>query len=903
MTRTSRFPARRVATRALITLVAVAAGAVPAVVRAQSVAQQGWNPQQVLSSETYMKPPAVVERIVSAPRNNVVFTNPSPDHRYFLQRQADGLPTIDAFGKPHYRIGGVEIDSKANRARSITTRGSVGLTLIDAATGKLTRLQTPAGALVTDPTWSPDGKLIGYLANFDAASYLYVVDPATGRSTQVSRTPLLAVRDTVFDWTSDGSSIVAVFLPADRGAEPKAPAVATGPLVRTSEGRVLKNRNYASLMHDQHDKDLLDYYSRGQLAVVNVKTHALRNVGAPALILAVDASPDAQYFRVTLQEKPYSYIVPVSNFGTVEQLWDANGKVIAELSHRALREGTGADSGNGGARGGAGAAADTAKRNLDWNPVGAGIVYVRAIAAARGEGRREASGAADSSSGAAAAGTGRAARNGAGRGAARRDEVMLWLPPFRESDAKSLYQAPGRIDNFAFGADGAMLFVDDGSEVYAVNPAAPARRFPIARGANLATGRRGRGGFGGRGATADSTFYNDPGDLRTVPAGNGEAVVALSGDRKSVFLTGTQHFHDWTRQAPRAFVDRVDIETGAKTRLFEADSTASESVVEALDPDMTRLIVTHETPSTPSDVYLRDIKTGSSTQLTHNVDYAPEVTHAIRKRLTAVRPRDGYKFYIDVTLPSDYKEGTRLPGIIWFYPTEFSTQDEYDQRLRTTDVNRFPNTGPRAPEIWVTQGYVVIQPLDIPIVGPEGRMNDHYVDELREDMDLTLETVEKAGYLDRERVGLWGHSYGAFSTANAMVHTPYFRAGIAGDGMYNRTLTPYSFQNERRDFWQAQDTYLEMSPFMYADRLHGALLMYHSMEDQNVGTDPISSIRMMQALEGQGKIAALYMYPYEDHGPATRESDLDQWARWIAWFDKYVKPAQPDTTKPGAVVP
>ena len=160
-----------------------------------------------------------------------------------------------------------------------------------------------------------------------------------------------------------------------------------------------------------------------------------------------------------------------------------------------------------------------------------------------------------------------------------------------------------------------------------------------------------------------------------------------------------------------------------------------------------------------------------------------------------------------------------------------------------------------------------------------------------------------AGYLDRDRVGLWGHSYGAFSTVNAMVHTPYFKAGIAGDGMYNRTLTPYSFQNERRDFWEAQDTYLQMSPFLYADRLSGALLMYHSLEDQNVGTDPISSIRMMEALQGQGKIAALFMYPYEDHGPATRESDLDQWARWIAWFDKYVKNPQPAEKKPAAVVP
>jgi dipeptidyl aminopeptidase/acylaminoacyl peptidase len=299
------------------------------------------------------------------------------------------------------------------------------------------------------------------------------------------------------------------------------------------------------------------------------------------------------------------------------------------------------------------------------------------------------------------------------------------------------------------------------------------------------------------------------------------------------------------------------------------------------------------------DSYLHDTKSGSETKLTKNTDFAPEVTQALRKRLLVERQRDGYKFYVDVTLPKDYREGTRLPGIIWFYPTEFSTQAEYDQRRRTTNINRFANVAPRSPEIWVTQGYVVIQPLDIPIVGPQGRMNDHYVDELREDLDATIDAVDKAGYLDRDRLGIGGHSYGAFSTVNAMTHTPYFKAGIAGDGMYNRTLTPYNFQNERRDFWEAEQTYLNMSPFLYADRLSGALLMYHSLEDQNVGTDPISSIRMMQALQGQGKIASLFMYPYEDHGPATRESDLDQWARWIAWFDVYVKNAG----KKEAVVP
>jgi dipeptidyl aminopeptidase/acylaminoacyl peptidase len=188
-------------------------------------------------------------------------------------------------------------------------------------------------------------------------------------------------------------------------------------------------------------------------------------------------------------------------------------------------------------------------------------------------------------------------------------------------------------------------------------------------------------------------------------------------------------------------------------------------------------------------------------------------------------------------------------------------------------------------------GYAVIEP-DAPIFASEGRLpNDNYVVDLRNDLAATIDALDTLGIIDRHRLGIGGHSYGAFSAVNAMVHTPYFKAGIAGDGAYNRTLTPNGFQTERRDFWQARDTYLAMSPFLYANQLNGALLLYHSTDDQNVGTHPINSERLYHALMGQGKNVSLYMYPYEDHGPIARETVLDQWARWVAWLDKYVKNA------------
>lgn len=888
--------------RLSLALLGIAAGAAP--ITAQSVMQQGWNPKEVLTNEKYAKPPEIVERIVSAPRNNVSFTNPSPDGKYFLKSESEGLASIEAFGKPHYRLStGFEIDFKANRSRALTTRGGVGLTLLDPLTGASRSIETPKGAIVNGAVWSPDGKSIAYIASFDASTQVYVADVASGKSTAVTtKTPLLATRVTSIDWTSNGKAIAVVLLPDNRGPEPKAPDVATGPLIRTADPDHIKvNRNYQSLLEDQHDFDLVDYYSTGQLAVIDVKSKTVKKIGAPGLITDVNASPDGEYFRVTLQTKPYSHLVPVSNFGTVEQLWDANGKVIAELSRRRLSEGD-RDSTRAAAGGGRGGAqSDTAKRDLRWNPLGPGMMYVEGSAA----------GGAPAGRGGAGGAAGRGGRGGAPAGGAAggHDRVFTWAPPFGAADAKQVYEANGRITSAEFGPDGKTLFVAEGNDLYAVKLDDPSKHYEIAKGASIAAGRGGRGGAGGGaagggrgGANADSAFYAAPGALQTTRSANGGSVVRVSSDGKSVYLEGTRYFRDWAKQAPHNFVDRVDIETGAKTRIFESKSDVVEDVVAPLDNDYSKVIVSKQSPTMVGDSYLRDMKSGTDTKLTKNVDYAPEVSQAIRKRILVTRPRDGYNFFIDITLPKDYKEGTRLPGVIWFYPTEFTTQAEYDQRQRTKNINSFASVGARSAEIWVTQGYVVIQPVDIPIVGPTGRMNDHYVDELREDLDLTIEAVDKAGYLDKDRLGIGGHSYGAFSTLNAMTHTPYFKAGIAGDGMYNRTLTPNGFQNERRTIWEGKDTYLEMSPFLYADRLSGALLMYHSLEDQNNGTDLTSSVRMMQALQGLGKQASLYMYPYEDHGPATRETDLDQWARWIAWFDTYVKNPQ-KKERPAAVVP
>ena len=893
MTRTSLPSSRRSFVSALTLLAALAAP--PAL--AQDLAQQGAL-KELLAKESYVRPPAAIERIVSAPWHlNATLSNQSPDRKHFLKLRSDGMPTVQQFGKTHYYLGGLQVDPKANRARTLTTRGAAGLELIDAATGQSRVVETPKGATVSSAQWSPDGSEIAFLANFDDASHLYVADVATGKSRRLTKTPVLATLVTNVEWTNGGKSLFTVLLPDNRGPEPMHPTIETGPQVKIVGGAKNKTRTYRdySLLQDSHDKDRLEYFTTGQLAALDAKTGAVKKIGAPAMISAIDASPDGQYVRVTTMQKPFSYLVQYQNFGSVDQIWDGTGKVVAELSKRSLRDGDSALGDDPAA--GPAAGADTARRNFGWVPNGKGIYYLQQEPGpARGAAQTDT--AADEPGG----------RGGRG-GPPRRDHLYVWEAPFSGS-AKSVLQSNNRISDILWTEDADLLFAAENangaSSVYATYLSEPTKRYTIARirGVNLSLGTLGGGRFGGgggRGGTgADSvTFYQNPGTVMSMPSRSSGEVALLSSDKNHAYLTGTQYYRTYADSAPRPFVDRVEIKTGKKERVFFGAPEIFERVVAPLDNDFTRAIVVRESPTLIPDSYLRDMKTGQLTKLTNNKDYAPEITQAQRKRVPVSRA-DGYKFWVDLTLPRDYRAGTRLPAFFWFYPYEYTDQAGYDRSKRADNRNQFRGVTPNNKELLVAQGYAVVQP-DVPIVGPQGRMNDNYVTDLRNNLSAVIDELDRLGYIDRQRLGIGGHSYGAFSTVNAMVHTPFFKAGIAGDGAYNRTLTPNNFQSERRDLWEARDTYLAMSPILYADRLTGALLMYSGMEDQNVGTDPTNSVRLLHALQGMGKTAALYMYPYEDHGQATKETILDQWARFSAWLDLYVKgTAKPDKI---AVVP
>lgn len=849
----------------------------------QAPAANGWDPQQTLRTEAFVKPPANIERMVMAPRVDISFTSPSPDARWFLRTVGADRGDIKAYGAPHIWLGGLQIDTRANRARSVTTSTRTAIVLVDPRTGAERTFAAPAGTTIASPVWSPRGTHVAYMVNYPTASYAYVLDVASGRSTRLTERPLLATMVTDLDFTSDGRHVVAVLVPTSRGPVPTHGEgdIEDGPQVRLTEARAVPQPVHFSLLADPHDKALLRYHTTGQVALVDVRSRAVKTIGSPAMIRNVDASHDGAYLRVTRMTEPFSYLVPVTSFGGVQELWDATGKVVATLQRTPLREG-GRDAGDGPPP--VPVASDTGKRNVQWNPIGPGLLYVQNVPAPAAPATPPTNGAARNEGGPAARGGNAPVQVRAPRGL-----VVAWKAPYGPNDTTVLYRGGPQLSTVLFSLDSSTMFVSDSGAVIAVRVKNPTERFNLGRNISLPatiTGFGG-GGFGGR-SNSDSTA----GTLVSRKVGNATYVL-LAKDGKQVALTGTRTpGANWYKQAPRPWLDRMDITSKTRTRLMDSPADMYEEFVTALDGDLQQFIVTRENRTTITDAWLRTAGSSDAKQLTKNVDVGPEVSQAQFKRFQVTRPRDGTRYWVEVTLPRDWKPGQKLPGIIWFYPREYSTLAQYEQSRHSVNINAFPTVPSARPassmQLWVSQGYAFIQP-DIPIYGDAGRMNDNYTRDLEENLDAVLDAVVDSGFVDRDKMGIGGHSYGAFSTVNAMTLMPNFKAGIAGDGMYNRTLTPFGFQSERRNFFQAKETYMDMSPFLRADKLAGALLLYHAWEDQNQGTAPMSSTRLFAALQGLGKPAALYMYPYEDHSVATYASDLDLWARWVAWMDVHVK--------------
>jgi dipeptidyl aminopeptidase/acylaminoacyl peptidase len=286
--------------------------------------------------------------------------------------------------------------------------------------------------------------------------------------------------------------------------------------------------------------------------------------------------------------------------------------------------------------------------------------------------------------------------------------------------------------------------------------------------------------------------------------------------------------------------------------------------------------------------------------LTHFPDPAPQL-RSITKQLVTYKRADGVPLSFTLYLPANYKKGERLPTIVWAYPLEFSDAGTAGQV--SGSPSHFTTIGGISQLFLVTQGYAVLDDATMPVIGDPETMNNTYVEQIVASAKAAIDKAVEMGVADRDRIGVGGHSYGAFMTANLLAHSDLFRAGVARSGAYNRTLTPFGFQSERRTLWEAPEMYMKVSPFMHADKIKHPILLIHGMADDNSGTFPIQSERLYQAIKCNGGIVRYVQLPYEAHGYLARESTEHTLYEMVSWFDKWVKNASasaPATTTAGS---
>lgn len=797
-------------------------------------------------SDSYLTPSDRISEEILAPNHrNVTLDELSPTGNFFINRKRNGITGLSEFAKPHYNIAGLQIDKQANRVRSLTTqRATVGLELVDARSGERTELQTPDDITISHIKWSPDGSKVAWMGHEQSETHLYVTDIQSGKSRKVTRQPLLAVLNTTYQWTADSRHIFTVLIPDNRGDEPVRSDTPGELKVRTTSEGDNRLRTYPSLLEDKFEGERLEYFITGQLVKLDTQRRRVQNIGTPAMIRNIDTAPSGDHVIVQTLQKPFSYIVPVSRFSWNEEVWNLDGDVLATLR---------TSEGNKGIP-------DTdvvesfGRKNIQWRPDGEGLSMIVEPQDDEDEGEETDEVSEDKKD-----------------NDDEKNRIVQWLPPFGDDNQHVIYKTKEDLSSVRYSENAEILFISERSSgdqhLFAYFLSRPDTSYTIYR-------------------YDRDEFYENPGSLSTHTGKNGVSSVRISDNNESVFLTGIEYFENVEENAPRPFINQIEIESGDKKQIFRSSEDYYETVPAILDNNVSEIIIRRESPTEYRNLWHVEVPGDDRKQLTENVDYNEAVTQAQRDRFK-VKRADGIEFWMDVVMPRDW-DGEPLAGLIWHYPREYDDQEDYNESFRRHNKNSYPGVGTRTADIMVKEGYAVLKP-DWPIVGARGTSNDNFVWSIVQNSTAVIDAAEAKGYIDRHKMAIGGHSYGAFGTSNAMIHTSFFKAGIAGAGNYNRTLTPLGFQRERSDLWRGQNRYMQMSPIFWADRLDGALLMYHGEEDQNVGTFPINSERMFHALNGIGKTAAMYMYPHEAHGPASEETLLDMWRRWVDWLDYYVK--------------
>lgn len=786
----------------------------------------------------YKKPPQEIIDVLDAPALPVTSVSPAKDAIAMFERL--NYPPISDMAKPMLRLAGLRINPKTNSRHS--QRYFVGVKLKNISTGNEIAVNLPKGARIISPTWSADGKYLAAGNVTNNGVELWIIETKTAIAKKINNAQVNTAFGG-FEWMPDQKSLIATLVPANRGTAPSVSSVPTSPSIQETSGRAAAIRTYQDLLKSPNDEKLLDYYVTSQLAIIGMNGE-IKKINEPAIYNQSEVSPDGKYILTSRITKPYSYLFPIWSFPNEIDVVNTKGDSVYKVASVPIRDNLPV----GGVT--------TSPRRVDWIPTEPStLMWAEALDGGNPK-----------------------------KKAQHRDKLVTHKVPTKMMP-RELLRTEHRYSGSLFGERNGMMWVYDYDR--------DKRRRRI-----LMTDYRNPKELKAISDLNVRDRYNALGNPVMKVLDNGKSVI--SQNDLGVLLTG----RGASPQGDRPFLRLFDPNTSQKTDLFRSSGDSFESVVSVLNSESNFFFITRkESATVPPNLHLKwtcrpKVKCNKPfnipRQLTAFIDPTPQL-RGITKKLVKYKRADGVDLSFTLYLPPDYKEGDKLPALLWAYPLEYTNKGVAGQVSGST--NRFTSIRGYSHLFLLTQGYAILNNATVPVVGDPLTVNDTFIEQLIAGAKAAVDKGAEMGVIDPDRVAVGGHSYGAFMTAHLLANSDIFRAGIARSGAYNRTLTPFGFQSERRSFWEAPESYYTLSPFMRAHKINEPILMTHGEADNNSGTYPLQSKRMFAAIRGNGGTARLVMLPHESHGYRARESVEHVLWEQIQWMDKYVKNAKPRTKK------
>jgi dipeptidyl aminopeptidase/acylaminoacyl peptidase len=775
----------------------------------------------------YMQPDSDLIEIVDA--QLAPWVSIAPGCRHWVLRTPLRHPSIEELAREELKLAGLRF-SPSTYAPTRRTR-YVGIELLEyPSLGTSVVSGLPENLRCLSLRWSADGTKLAMTNETSEGIELWVVDAELAKAERLTGPVLSLAADEMPLWLPDGSGLVCCTATEQRGSPPRESPVPEGPMVRESFGEEAPVRTLQDLLETPHDKDLFEHYLTSQLSIVRLDG-TVRSIGPSGMIWAFRPSPNGEYILVERLHRPFSYSVNAWRFPTSIEVWDMGGNVVLELADLPLREEIPIARGS----------TYEGPRSVDWrSDADATLCWVEALDG-----------------------------GDAGADAELRDRVFALAAPF-DSEPRRLLDLEYRFGGIDWANDSLALV----SEWWWPNRLY--RQWRIRPGDDECRPE----------LALDYVWedmYNHPGHPMVTRNDRGHLALVVSPDGGSIYLQGRGS----SPEGDRPFLDRFELATLQKERLFRSQPPFYEQPVRIIDDGCTELLLRRESPEAYPNYFVRNLENGTDTRVTSFENPFTQLEGMHKELLTYAR-EDGLELSTMLYLPPGYNPGQGpLPTIMWAYPREYRSSDAASQV--TGSQYRFDYLDWWSPLIWLTRGYAVLDNPAMPIVAEnEGEPNDTFIRQLVMSARAAVEKVVGMGIADPERIAISGHSYGAFMTVNLLAHSDLFCAGIARTGAYNRTLTPFGFQSEDRSLWEATDVYVEMSPFMHADSIDEPVLIIHGEEDRNSGTFPMQSERLFEALKGLGGTARLVMLPLEGHWYEARESVLHVVWETQEWLESHV---------------